>query len=71
MNRQNSEGYASDSLLTFHSISAMVGLRRTAIYQEMRAGRFPRPVKIGRASRWSAREVGAWIEQQKAARQRA
>lgn len=42
----------------------MVGLKRTAIYENIKTGNFPKPVKLGsRASGWVAGEVQAWIEQ--------
>lgn len=38
------------------------GKRRSAIYAEIQAGTFPRPVKIGpRASAWVASEIQDWI----------
>ena len=37
------------------------GLSRSHAYELMTRGEFPRPVKIGRASRFVAAEVDAWI----------
>ena len=40
-----------------------VGMSRAWIYDEIKAGRFPRPVKIGvRASAWLESEVTAFLE---------
>lgn len=54
-----------DILLRFEEVSAQVGLGRTAIYKTIGAGTFPAPVKLGRASRWSQREVQAWLDERK------
>lgn len=37
------------------------GITRGYMYELIRAGRFPRPVKIGAASRWPTSEIDAWI----------
>ena len=51
-----------DKLLTRAEVESRVGLKRSSIYREMRAGRFPLPLKIGaRAVRWSEREIEAWL----------
>lgn len=57
---------APDRLLTRQAVSAMIGFQTTALYGKIAAGDFPRPVKIGRCSRWSERAVAAWVEEQKA-----
>lgn len=54
-----------DNLLKFKAVSSQVGLGRTAIYRMIGAGSFPAPVKLGRASRWSQREVQAWLDERK------
>ena len=38
-----------DRLLRREEVENRVGLKRSSIYREMRAGRFPLPLKIGRA----------------------
>jgi prophage regulatory protein len=57
-----------DRLLPFAEVSKMVGLKRTAIYAAVAAGAFPRPLKIGKLSRWSERELAAWIKDLKVVR---
>jgi prophage regulatory protein len=48
-------------LLRLAEVSAMVGLRRSAIYQHISKGRFPAPVKVGdRSVRWKLADVLAW-----------
>lgn len=42
-------------------VERRTGLARTTIYDLIRAGRFPRPTKVGRASLWVESEVEAWV----------
>jgi prophage regulatory protein len=45
------------------------GLKRSSIYEKIRTGTFPRPIKLGiRASGWSEVEVDAWLSAQIAKR---
>jgi prophage regulatory protein len=41
----------------------MAGLGRTAIYERMAKGTFPKNIKLGTSSRWVDREIQAWIQQ--------
>lgn len=43
-------------------------ISRSCVYDLIASGDFPRPVKIGRASRWVVAEVDAWIGDRMAAR---
>lgn len=38
-----------------------VGMHPSTIYAEIKAGRFPQPVKLGRSSRWVESEIDAYI----------
>lgn len=41
---------------------ARVGLRRSAIYEAIKAGTFPRPIKLGeRAIGFIEEEIDAWV----------
>ena len=52
----------NDRLLARGQVESMTGLSRSSIYREMRAGRFPLPLKVGpRAVRWPASEIAAWL----------
>ncbi len=55
-------------LLDFEMVSRKVGLSRKTIYCRIREGRFPRQLKIGRASRWLRHEIDDWIDAVAAAR---
>ncbi len=50
-------------------VESLVGLRKTKIYDLMKAGEFPRPVALSlRARGWLENEVLDWIEQRAASR---
>lgn len=53
---------APDRLLRLPDVARLTGLRRSAIYEQMRRGAFPRSVKAGkRAATWSETAIQAWI----------
>lgn len=54
-------------LLPFSQISKRVGLGRSAVYQRIKIGIFPRPVSLGQhCVRWRSDEIAKWIEAQSA-----
>ena len=55
---------APDRLLRLPAVLAAVGLGRTAVLDRVKAGGFPSPHKVGRASLWSERAVQSWIRLQ-------
>jgi len=58
----------SPRLLRLPEIQSQCGLGRSAIYSRIKAGTFPKPVKLGaRVAAWPAAAIDAWIEQQIAA----
>lgn len=59
----------SDSFLPFPAVKAAVGLSRATIYEKISQGAFPAPVKLGRASRWSAAEIDEWMKARRAERE--
>jgi prophage regulatory protein len=48
-------------LLRCPEVLARVGMGRTALYEQIKLGRFPQPVKVGSSSRWVDAEVTQWI----------
>ena len=51
------------------AVEAMTGLRRSAIYDAMSKGTFPRPVPLGaKAVGWLEDEIEAWIDARRAER---
>ncbi|MGV0960621.1 MAG: helix-turn-helix transcriptional regulator [Limnohabitans sp.] len=55
-------------LLTIRELRQTTKMGRSFVYQEIQAGRFPRPVKLGRSSRWLATEIHEWVNAQACAR---
>ena len=54
----------SDRLLRLPEVQRLTGLRRSAIYEQMQRGIFPRSVKAGpRAATWSEAAVQDWISE--------
>jgi prophage regulatory protein len=55
----------TDPLLTLERVTELTGFKRSKIYAMIADESFPRPLKIGSASRWPESSIAAWIEQQK------
>lgn len=54
---------AAPRLLRLPEVISRVGLRRSAIYQRMSEGRFPKCRSLGaKCSVWVESEINAWIE---------
>lgn len=52
----------ADRLLRMPEVERLTGLRRSAIYEQMQRGTFPRSVKAGpRAATWSEAAIQEWI----------
>jgi prophage regulatory protein len=59
---QEHPSFSPDRLLRLPDVEALTGLRKSALYQAMKDGRFPPCVKLSaRASAWPESEVQAWI----------
>lgn len=59
---------APDRLIPLGEVKQLVGLGHSKIYALISAGAFPRPVKLGSASRWSETEVREWVSDRLATR---
>jgi len=53
--------YSPERLLRLPQVMEMTGRGRTATLDDVKAGRFPAPIKIGRATCWAESEVQRWI----------
>jgi prophage regulatory protein len=51
----------SQRLIRLPQVKQMIGLRTTAIYERIKQGSFPKPIKLGRNSMWVESEVQEWI----------
>lgn len=55
-----------DRFVRLDEVMRRVGLGKSMIYQMIKAGKFPAPYKLSAgASRWSDREITAWINEVK------
>lgn len=52
---------ATERLLPLPEVESRSGFKSSFIYQLIKEGKFPKPVKIGTASRWRESEIQAWI----------
>jgi len=50
-----------DKLLRLPAVLALTGRGRTVTLDDVKAGRFPAPIKVGRATLWAETEVQDWI----------
>lgn len=58
----------AQTLLRLPAVQRMVGLGRSQIYNLIKNGGFPAPIKLSeRCSAWIASEVGAWVNSRIAA----
>lgn len=53
----------NDQLVTMTFITQLTGLTDKWFYTLIKAGEFPKPIKLGRSSRWLESEVEAWLQQ--------
>lgn len=52
-----------ETLLRRPVVQALTGLSRSTIYEWMKRGEFPQPVKLGsRLVAWRSSDVTAWLE---------
>jgi len=54
----------TERLLSLPEVESRAGFKSSFIYQLIKEGKFPKPVKIGTASRWRESEIQQWIHAQ-------
>jgi len=52
-----------ERLLTIREVEQLTGFKKSSVYSFIEAGDFPKPAKIGRWSRWPARDISDWIHE--------
>lgn len=58
--------------IRFREVLATTGRSKSRLYDDMKAGKFPRPIKIGASAvAWDADEIAAWQRDRIAARDKA
>jgi len=58
----NNTGLLSDKLVDIVFITEFTGLSDKWFYKLIQEGQFPKPIKLGRSSRWLQSEVEAWVQ---------
>ncbi|RJT19513.1 helix-turn-helix transcriptional regulator [Buttiauxella izardii] len=53
----------NDQMVDMKFITAFTGLTDKWFYKLIQDGEFPKPVKLGRASRWFKSEVKNWVQE--------
>ncbi|WP_336818906.1 helix-turn-helix transcriptional regulator [Cedecea sp. MMO-103] len=53
----------NDKFVDMEFITELTGLTDKWFYQLIKNGKFPKPIKLGRSSRWLESEVEAWLQQ--------
>ena len=51
-----------DQLVDMRFITKLTGLTDKWFYKLIKDGLFPKPIKLGRSSRWRQSEVEAWLQ---------
>lgn len=54
---------ADDSLIDMKFITTFTGLTDKWFYKLIKEKKFPKPIKLGRASRWFKSEVEQWLKE--------
>ncbi|WP_285285685.1 helix-turn-helix transcriptional regulator [Klebsiella pneumoniae] len=66
MNNQNTTtdiDFTHDKLVDMAFITSYTGLTDKWFYKLIKDGEFPKPIKLGRSSRWTESEVKTWLKQ--------
>ena len=59
-----------ERILRRPAVEAQTGLSRSTLYEQMRAGKFPRPVPLGeKAVGWLESDISNWIAERVAERE--
>lgn len=56
---------ANDRLLKISDVLSIIPMSRPTLYREIKAGRFPAPIKWGRRSYWSLNAINSLIDELK------
>ena len=52
-----------EKLLNIKEVTDIVGFKTSAIYKFIKTKNFPKPIKIGKSSRWRLSDVNEWLKQ--------
>jgi prophage regulatory protein len=52
-----------EKFLTIKEVTEIVGFKRSTIYKFINKGKFPKQIKIGKASRWRLSDIQKWLQE--------
>lgn len=61
--QNNDSSLLNDKMVDMKFITEFTGLTDKWFYKLISEGQFPKPIKLGRSSRWLQSEVEAWLQQ--------
>ncbi len=53
--------YIENQLLTVKDVAQFIGFNVDWIYKKITKGEFPKPIKLGKSSRWVFSDIQEWI----------
>ncbi|CAI2513486.1 helix-turn-helix transcriptional regulator [Serratia proteamaculans] len=62
-NLNNIPDLMNDKLVDMVFITKFTGLSNKWFYKLIQEGEFPKPIKLGRSSRWLQSEIETWMQQ--------
>ena len=62
-NHMSDTDFTKDRLVDMAFITSYTGLTDKWFYKLIKDGEFPKPIKLGRSSRWTESEVKTWLKQ--------
>ncbi len=65
MQQENQSNGIKKQLYTEKEVSEAINFKRTKIWQMVKSGEFPPPIKFGRWNRWHIADIQQWTEQQR------
>ncbi|HAS8353854.1 TPA: AlpA family transcriptional regulator [Vibrio vulnificus] len=63
MNTTTAPSLLDEPLVDMKFITKLTGLTDKWFYKQIQEGQFPKPIKLGRSSRWLKSEVEAWLQE--------
>jgi predicted DNA-binding transcriptional regulator AlpA len=61
--QNNDSSLLNDKVVDMKFITEFTGLTDKWFYKLISEGKFPKPIKLGRSSRWLQSEVEVWLQQ--------
>lgn len=61
--QNNNSSLLNDKMVDMKFITEFTGLTDKWFYKLIQDGNFPKPIKLGRSSRWMQSEVENWVDE--------